>query len=151
YCPHSIDVERFAEPNEKLEANARAWREKLRVPEEAKVLLFAGKFEKKKRPVELMQSVRRIEESKIVLIMVGNGELESEVQKIVHSTRDGFRVLPFQNQSLMPVVYRLGDIFVLPSAHNETWGLALNEAIACGRHVLASDRVGGAIDLVKSP
>jgi glycosyltransferase involved in cell wall biosynthesis len=58
-------------------------------------------------------------------------------------------VLPFQNQSLMPVVYRLGDIFTLPST-GETWGLGVNEAMACGRQVLISDKVGCAPDMVTS-
>ena len=57
-------------------------------------------------------------------------------------------MLPFQNQSRMPLVYRLGNIFVLPSAHEETWGLAVNEAMACGRPVLVSDMVGCAPELV---
>jgi glycosyltransferase involved in cell wall biosynthesis len=57
--------------------------------------------------------------------------------------------LPFQNQSLMPVIYRIGEIYVLPSSHNETWGLAVNEAMACGKPVLVSDKVGCAVDLVK--
>jgi len=48
----------------------------------------------------------------------------------------------------MPVVYRLGDLFVLPSAYGETWGLAVNEAMSCGRPVVVSDRVGCAADLV---
>jgi glycosyltransferase involved in cell wall biosynthesis len=57
-------------------------------------------------------------------------------------------VLPFQNQSQMPVVYRLGDVFVLPSKSGETWCLAVNEALACGRPVLVSNRVGCAADVV---
>jgi glycosyltransferase involved in cell wall biosynthesis len=61
-----------------------------------------------------------------------------------------FRVLPFQNQSRMPIVYRLGDLFVLPSAFGETWGLGVNEALACGRPVLVSDRVGCAADVIDS-
>jgi glycosyltransferase involved in cell wall biosynthesis len=57
-------------------------------------------------------------------------------------------VLPFRNQSQMPVVYRLGDVFVLPSKSGETWCLAVNEALACGRPVLVSNRVGCAADVV---
>jgi len=150
YCPHCIDVARFAEPNEELESRARVWRRGLGISEKANVLLFAGKFEPKKRPIELMEAVNGVDRPDIILVMVGNGELEPEVHRIAKSAPDRYRVLPFQNQSLMPVVYRLGDIFVLPSAYNETWGLALNEAISCGRRVLASNHVGGAIDLVKS-
>ncbi len=150
YCPHSIDVERFSEPNDELESKARAWRKELGVREEAKVLLFAGKFEEKKRPLELMRAVAKAQALDLVLVMVGNGELENDVNSFAAQYPDKFRVLPFQNQSRMPVVYRLGDIFTLPSAYGETWGLAVNEALASGRRVLISDKVGCAPDVVKS-
>jgi len=57
--------------------------------------------------------------------------------------------LPFQNQSRMPLVYRLGDALVLPSGYGETWGLAVNEAQACGRPALVSDCVGCARDIIR--
>jgi glycosyltransferase involved in cell wall biosynthesis len=57
--------------------------------------------------------------------------------------------LEFQNQSVMPVVYRLGDALVLPSGYGETWGLAVNEAQACGRPSLVSDCVGCARDIIR--
>jgi glycosyltransferase involved in cell wall biosynthesis len=50
---------------------------------------------------------------------------------------------------VMPVVYRLGDALVLPSGYGETWGLAVNEAQACGRPSLVSDCVGCARDIVR--
>jgi glycosyltransferase involved in cell wall biosynthesis len=80
--------------------------------------------------------------------MVGSGKLEHEVKSIAASDPQRFRVLPFQNQAQMPLVYRLGDVFVLPSSFGETWGLAANEALACGRPVLLSDHVGCAADVV---
>ena len=49
----------------------------------------------------------------------------------------------------MPIVYRLADLFVLPSlGPGETWGLAINEALACGTPVAASIYWGGSIDLI---
>jgi glycosyltransferase involved in cell wall biosynthesis len=56
--------------------------------------------------------------------------------------------LPFQNQSAMPAVYRLGEVFVLPS-RSETWGLALNEAMASGRPIVAGSKVGATRDLIR--
>lgn len=147
-CPHSIDVRRFAEPHDAWEREAAECRGQLGIAPGQKVLLFAGKFERKKRPVELMRAVQTIPDSSVVLVMLGNGELESEVKAIAASDPARFRVLPFQNQSRMPVVYRLGDVFVLPSLYGETWGLAVNEAMACGRPVVISDRVGCAQDVV---
>lgn len=63
----------------------------------------------------------------------------------------GHRVIfvPFQNQSQMPLVYRLGDALVLPSGYGETWGLAVNEAQACGRPALVSDCVGCGRDIIR--
>jgi glycosyltransferase involved in cell wall biosynthesis len=49
----------------------------------------------------------------------------------------------------MPVVYRCSDVFVLPSSQSETWGLAVNEAMASNRPVIVSDQVGCAPDLVE--
>jgi glycosyltransferase involved in cell wall biosynthesis len=148
-CPHSIDVGRFAEPALRLDREAARWRSELGIGAQQKVLLYAGKFEAKKRPADLMRAVARLCDPAIVLAMVGAGELQTEMDALAASDPSRFRVLPFQNQSRMPSVYRLGDIFVLPSAHGESWGLAVNEALACGRPVIVSDRVGCAADVVE--
>ena len=58
--------------------------------------------------------------------------------------------MDFQNQSQMPVVYQACDLFCLPSkGPGETWGLAVNEAMAAGKAILVSDKVGCSVDLVK--
>lgn len=149
-CPHSIDVARFAEPAARFEQEAARWRQELGIAAGQKVLLFAGKFEGKKRPTELMQAAAQLRHNAVVLVLVGSGELQAEIDVIAAADAARFRVVPFQNQSRMPVVYRLGDIFVLPSAYGESWGLAVNEALACGRPVIVSDRVGCAADVVDS-
>src|SRR5262249_11342443 len=127
---------------------ASQWRQQLGIAGDRCVLLFAGKFERKKQPLELMQAVQTLPDPGPVLLMVGSGELDSEVKTLAAVNPERFRVLPFQNQSRMPVVYRLGDLFVLPSAFGETWGLAVNEALACGRPVLVSDRAGCAEEAI---
>lgn len=148
YCPHSIDVARFAEPADLYEQEARAWRRELGIEDSREVVLFAGKFEPIKRPVELMRSILACGEEAPVLVLVGNGALEADIKALAAAYPARFRVLPFQNQRRMPVVYRLGDLFVLPSA-SETWGLAVNEALACGRPALVSSRVGCAADVFR--
>ena len=70
------------------------------------------------------------------------GELENSARP-----HENISFLPFQNQSEIPMIYRMADLFVLPSS-GETWGLAVNEAMACGVPTLVSDRVGCASDLV---
>lgn len=73
-------------------------------------------------------------------------------KQLKFDARDNANVhfLDFQNQSRMPVVYQACDVFCLPSRGPfESWGLATNEAMACGKAILASDKVGAAVDLVK--
>jgi glycosyltransferase involved in cell wall biosynthesis len=148
YCPHSIDVARFAADDEGRERGALAWRRELGIADEACVCLFAGKFEAKKQPMRMLEALANPPIAGLVVLMAGDGPLAGEVAAFAARNPRTVRVLPFINQSRMPVVYRMGDVVILPSARNETWGLALNEALACGRPIIASDKVGGAQDLV---
>ncbi len=54
----------------------------------------------------------------------------------------------FQNQRRIAATYAAADALVLPSTSGETWGLVVNEAMACGLPVIVSDQVGCAPDLV---
>jgi glycosyltransferase involved in cell wall biosynthesis len=58
------------------------------------------------------------------------------------------RFLGFQNQSELPALYDLCDVFVLPS-NREAFGLVVNEAMNAGKPVIASDQVGCWPDLVR--
>ncbi len=147
-APHSIDVRRFAEAPQSTENQVAVWRRELGIGEQEMVLVFAGKLIPKKNPALLIEAFIRLQTS-AHLVLFGSGELEAQLKaKAIGHPRIHF--LPFQNQSAMPAVYRLGELFVLPSrGPGETWGLALNEAMACGRAVVASSKVGGARDLIR--
>jgi glycosyltransferase involved in cell wall biosynthesis len=151
FVPHAIDNERFFDSEEKqYEAKAKLWRTELGIKEDDVVLLYAGKFESKKNPLFLLNTFKELssDNKNLKLIFLGSGPLESQLKASAKNNPDIF-FLPFQNQSKMPIVYRLSNIFCLPSqGPGETWGLAVNEALACGRAVLVSDKVGCAVDLV---
>ena len=55
----------------------------------------------------------------------------------------------FVNQSELPAVYASADLLVLPSDGQETWGLVVNEAMACGIPAVVSDAVGCGPDLIE--
>ena len=96
----------------------------------------------------LLEAFQQLNVPKSRLIFVGKGILEDVLQqKAAGDSRILF--LGFQNQQQMPVVYRLANVFVLPSkGPGETWGLSVNEALACDRPVLVSNKCGCAADLV---
>jgi glycosyltransferase involved in cell wall biosynthesis len=148
-APHSVDTLRFGDETGEHDRKASEWRSELGIPTECPVLVFAGKFTEKKDPMLLLEAFVKLELS-AHLIFVGSGELEGKLRESAGDRQD-VHFLPFQNQSEMPSVYRLADVFVLPSrGPGETWGLAMNEAMASGRPVIAGSRVGGARDLVRA-
>lgn len=99
-----------------------------------------------KNPDFVLDLAEACKDLPVSFIMVGNGYLKEPLQqRAKNNPRVHF--LDFQNQRIMPAVYRLGDVFLMPSL-SETWGMAINEAMACGRPVMASNKVGCAADLV---
>lgn len=149
YAPNAVENQRFAEGEDEALIQAKAWRCELGIPDSARVFLFAGKLEPKKDPLLLIKAFQEIQCTDIRLLLVGNGVLETEAKQLAANDKR-ILFLDFQNQQQMPVVYRLGDVFVLPSkGPGETWGLSVNEAMACGRPVIVSDRCGCAKELVR--
>ena len=147
FVPHAVDNDRFSGNDEKFSEAAAAWREKLNIAAEEIVFLFAAKLDDNKNAALLIESFAALEKQNIHLVIAGNGDKEKQL----YSAYEGYEhihFLPFQNQSNMPVLYRVGDVFVIPS-RSETWGLSINEAMACSRVILASNACGAAVDLVK--
>jgi len=151
HVPHSIDIRRFQVNADALEEEALHQRRKLGIPDDAMVVLFAGKLVSRKQPEYLLRTVLELvnmnQSSPIHLIFTGTGPLLQYLKEKAGSSPH-IHFIGFKNQSEMPLTYRMGNIFILPSIV-ETWGLAVNEAMACGRAVVVSDRVGCAPDLIK--
>lgn len=148
YAPHAVENERFFDASTAAVAEAREWRRSLGIPDANQVILFAGKFEPKKRPLDLLAAFASAGLENASLLFVGSGELEDALRSAARTNPAVF-FAPFQNQTQMPRVYAAADLFVLPSyGRSETWGLAVNEAMCMGLPVIASDHVGCARDLV---
>lgn len=152
YAPHAIDNQRFLEPDSTYREEALQWRQALGYQATDLVLLFVGKFEPKKQPVLLLRTLETFNQNRaqpVHGLFVGTGVLEPELKQMAAGL-PYIKFLPFQNQSNMPLVYRLGDVLCLPSrGPGETWGLAVNEAMASGTPVIVTDKVGCAKDLLR--
>lgn len=140
--PYAVDNTAFAA--RAAAADTGALRRELGIPAEARVILFAGKFQRRKRPDLVIAAWERLPEPRPVLVMVGDGEMRAELEE---KRRPGILFAGFRNQGELPAFYAMADLFVLPS-EDEPWGLAVNEAMACGTAVVVSDQVGCARDLV---
>lgn len=146
FSPQAIDIARFAKPRQESFDLAQRWKTELGVPRQHMTVLFAGKLTKVKNPSFVLDLAERCQNLPISFIIVGDGHLKPELQRRAREMSNVF-FMGFQNQSVMPAVYRMGDIYLMPSL-SETWGLGINEAMACGIPVMASQQVGCATDLV---
>lgn len=143
---HAVDNFRF-EKAQVPQNTITAFRNQLGLLESDFVVLFAGKLEPRKNPFYLKDIWENITSKNIKLLVVGNGPLELELKdKCKKEHRILF--LDFQNQTQMPKLYKSCNALILPSV-SETWGLAINEAMASGIPVLASEFCGGASDLIQ--
>ena len=150
FAPHAVDQERFRAEPAQTERDARAWRDELKIPESHRVILFVGKFERKKSPEDLVRAFFAAALPETTLLLVGSGSLEEALRRMAEN-HPAIRVAPFQNQSAMPRTYAAANVVVLPSAGpGETWGLAIHEALVCGKPVIVSDHVGCHSDLVQA-
>lgn len=146
FAPHAVDNDRFAITRDKEVADLK---QQLNINADSLLILFAGKLEDKKDPVLLLRSFINLGTNNVHLLFVGNGVLSSQLKQQAN-THPNIHFMDFQNQTYMPVIYQACDIFCLPSrGPGETWGLAINEVMACGKPVLVSDKAGCAVDLVK--
>ncbi len=150
FAPHAIDNERFLQAADKAKIDAISWKQELGIPDSHKVILFAGKFNCKKRPLDLLQAYKQANLKDVSLLFVGGGELETELKKQAAEHPNIF-FAPFQNQQSMPRTYAIADLLILPSyGYSETWGLAVNEAMCLSCPIIVSSHVGCGQDLVQN-
>lgn len=148
FAPHAIDNERFADVDKQYQLLANKWNKDLCLADNTLTILYAGKLEVIKNPFFIIEFAKRFMGKPVNFIVAGNGPLENELKKNAAGNSQ-IHFIDFQNQQLMPVVYRLSDFFILCSV-SETWGLGVNEAMACGKGVIVSNSCGCAVDLVKN-
>lgn len=114
------------------------------------VVLFCGKLIEKKDAATLIHAVSHLgKETPSQLLVVGEGELRPSLEKMAEALLPGrAHFAGFKNQSELPALYDLCDVFVIPSTY-EPFGLVVNEVMNAGRPVIACDRVGCWPDLVR--
>jgi glycosyltransferase involved in cell wall biosynthesis len=114
-----------------------------------RVALFVGRFVEFKRPLDLLRGIAAsAHRARTIAAFAGAGPLEPEIRRAAEQLGVRVALRGFRNQSQLPSTYAASDFLVLPSSAEESWGLVVNEAMACGRPVIASDAVGCAPDLI---
>jgi glycosyltransferase involved in cell wall biosynthesis len=149
YC---VDNDYFQRRATELAARRRELRASFGISTDAPVLVFCGKLIAKKQPLLLLDAFEKLRRRHPCwLLLVGDGPLRGAVEDLVRRRRlPDVRLTGFLNQSELPAAYTAGDVFTLPSAFHETWGLVVNEAMNFSLPLVVSDKVGCGEDLVRA-
>lgn len=149
--PYAVDNDRFAEGMTAADPNLP---QSLGLDTGRPVILFASKLQERKHCDDLLEAYLRLTagmpaDAQPHLVIVGDGEQMPTLRRRVEQAGAHLvRFAGFRNQTELPGIFALSTVFVLPSRH-EPWGLIVNEAMACGLPVIASDEVGAAVDLIQ--
>lgn len=150
FSPHCIDNGRFAAGA--TPAARDALREKLGIGDATPIALLAGKLIRRKRPLDLVAAAAlcRSRGLPVEILVAGSGPLHEALAAAAAAAAVPMHPLGFCNQTRLPEVYAAADCLVLAS-DIDTWGLVVNEALACNRPVVVSDACGCVPDLTRDP
>jgi glycosyltransferase involved in cell wall biosynthesis len=146
YIPHAVDNSRFTRTLQ-LKHEALELRRKMNIRDDDIVFLYAGSFTSAKGVFHLLNSFIKAKRENIHLLFTGAGTEEARL-KALAGGRPDIHFLPYQTQTMMPLIYSTSEVLIHPSG-SDTWGLVINEAMANGLAIIASDKCGGATDLVE--
>jgi glycosyltransferase involved in cell wall biosynthesis len=150
-APDAVDVKFYA---------GLAWEARRRAPEvrirhglPSRYFLHVGRLVPEKGVFDLLAAYAALEEgerSKIGLVFVGDGVSSSLLAERATLISPGcVRFCGFVRREQLAELYALADALVFPT-HSDPWGLVVNEAMACGLPVIATEVAGCVTDLVEN-
>ncbi len=148
-APNAVDVERFSKAAEDARQDQNR-RTRLGLP--PRYLLYVGRFVRAKGVFDLLSAYATLPEKTrraVGLVMAGDGEEREELVRRSRQINPGQVMFPgFLQRDELPAFYGLAEALVFPT-HSDTWGLVVNEAVACGLPVVVSDVAGCVADMVR--
>lgn len=148
--PNSIDIYSFREQNPQvIQDLKREYNIK-----NNRIILFVGRLVKYKGIEYLFKAMKTVIQTfkNTCLLIVGDGPLRNNLEYLSSkmNLETNIVFVGNVNSRILPNIYRIADLFVLPSISNsEGFGIVLLEAMAHAKPVIASN-VGGIPHIVKN-
>ena len=139
--PYFSNLTRFMEQSSNQHQQLRATR----------TFLFSGSLISRKG-IDLVARafVRLLNEGHDVrLKIVGDGDLRSVVEATLSNAKSHVEFVGFVDWDNLPAQYATGQVMCVPSRY-DGWGLVVPEALAAGLPVIATDRMGAAVEFVET-
>ena len=149
-APDAVDNDFFARAAEAARSSAESVRERMNLPK--RYFLYCGRLVREKGVFDLLEAYAALPPSirgEVGLVFAGDGQARAKLESIARQQTLGeIRFTGFQRREQLAEVYALADALVFPT-HSDPWGLVVNEAMACGLPVIATNVAGCVADLVE--
>jgi 1,2-diacylglycerol 3-alpha-glucosyltransferase len=148
-APNAVDLALFRASEAGVEAMQAETRARLVLP--PRYFLFVGRLVRAKGVLDLLKAYERLTPTvreEVGLVFAGDGPMRAELESRARDLYPGsVHFAGFVHRDDLPAYYTLADCLVLPT-HSDTWGLVVNEAMACGLPIICSRVAGCAADLM---
>lgn len=141
YLPNLVDEKLFKD--DLLDCERDRLRQSLDIPHTTKVALWPARLIPEKGILEFLSKLAPQLLQGWCILLLGEGPLQKQVEEsIIQSGLESFvRLKPYLPYESMPKVYKLADLFLLPSKIDPN-PLSVIEALHSGLPVLISSKIG---------
>ncbi|MGH9529072.1 MAG: glycosyltransferase family 4 protein [Terriglobales bacterium] len=149
-APNAVDNNLYKNFADDVRRDGAKWRSQLNLPK--RYFLFVGRMVVEKGIFDLLRAYDSLDpklRADVGLVFVGDGSARAELERLSRTVKTGqIQFAGFIQRENLPRYYALAEALVLPT-HTDTWGLVVNEAMACSLPIVCTDVAGCVPDLVE--
>lgn len=114
-----------------------------------RVFLFSGSLIARKGVDLLASAFVRLDVANVRLRIVGDGPLRESLMQKLAAVKERVEFVGFKDWHELPGEYAAANVLCVPSRY-DGWGLVVPEGLAAGLPVIATDRMGAALEFVRT-
>lgn len=146
--PCAVNNEFFQKERDKYINEVDNIKSELDIDKDHLVILFSARFTSRKRPLDLLNALTKLDNTKITVLFVGDGPERKKMEKFVLKNNINAVFTGFLSQIEISKYYSVSDVDIVISDYDPS-PKAMNEAMNFRLPIIVSSVVGTAQDLVK--
>jgi glycosyltransferase involved in cell wall biosynthesis len=146
--PCAVDNDFFQNERMKYNSEVKSIKKEIGIDLNDMVVLFSARFTIRKRPVDLLNALAKIDSRNITVLLVGDGSERLVMESFVKDNNIKAVFTGFQNQTEISKYYFISDVSVIISDYDPS-PKTMNEVMNFELPIIVTDVVGTAYDLVQ--
>jgi len=147
FIPCAVDNNFYRKQYKRNMSSSTYFKKKNNIDLNDMIIVFSGRFTKRKRPMDILKAVSTIPNRNITLIFLGDGPLIQEMKKFSSSYEIKSIFTGYLDKYEISKYYSISNLFIMPSEYDPS-PKALNEAMNFKLPVIVSKGLGTCEDLV---